>query len=47
MTAGKQKDVEPTDSPEGLLVPLYHGSLLERKEERQNDVVRICGAHRL
>lgn len=45
--AGKQEDVEPTDSLEGLLVPLYHGALLECKEERQNDVVRICGAHRL
>ena len=34
--AGKLEDVEPMDSLEGLLVPLYHGSLLQYKEEFVN-----------
>lgn len=31
--AGKQENVEPTDSLEGLLVLLYHGPSPEYKEE--------------
>jgi len=31
--AGKLEDVEPMDSLEGLLVPLYHGPSPEYKEE--------------
>lgn len=31
--AGKQENVEPMDSLEGLLVPLYHSPSSEHKEE--------------
>lgn len=31
--AGKQENVEPMDSLERLLVPLYHGPSAECKEE--------------
>lgn len=33
--ADKLEDVEPMDSLEGLLVPLYHGPSPECKEENQ------------